>query len=259
MCFYYNTRGLWEMRIVKKFAMLCVAIPFFACIACSHGYADSLAVAQPVLSVTKVSLANDDEVSSYLPSLAKNDALNYKVHDKFATIFDSYYAAQSEAAFNFVRREKVRGFLTHWAKAALGDIEPQWEFESFCEYACLDGRFKSVANVGKAYSCSFSYSDEVYGKKYGFAVFEYDEEAPSIENLGVFETGNVAFDLAAVIADIAPNLLKTDLDLPTTTARRVAWANGEHESRPVILFTDAKGTSYYYFLGDTTYEIYKVR
>jgi hypothetical protein len=192
---------------------------------------------------------------SSLPNMIDGPAYSPETEALLEPIHDSYYAAQNESVYEFVQRDKVIGFLDQWVEHETDIENPQWNFDSFTQYRVLDHDWKHVSSADeKLYYCTFSDGAE----QFGFAVIKYDATGPSVQNYSITETPNSFYDLDAVLNNLAEKLVESDLDLATTKAERVSWLDRENNrSDETILFTDAVGVRYYYYLGDFEFALHK--
>jgi hypothetical protein len=240
------------MKLIKT-GKLAVATVFILCAltACSNAVvpeSGAITLSQPGLSAVKLSAS--------ISTADTTPVFSQEIQAQLDAVCDSYYAAQGEPAFEYMQHKNVLRFLAQWVGHRTDITEPQWNFDSFTRYQVLNHNWEPATREGQdLYYCTFS--DGV--RRYGFAAFAYNGANPSISNYSIAETDSQLFDLRAVMDDIASNLIKTGLDLSTTIAERVAWLDKENNrTDPIILFTDMNGAGYYYFLGDTAYEIHKV-
>ena len=170
-------------------------------------------------------------------------------------IYESYYAGQSDPAFEYFQHSRIQKFLAMWVKEGTGDIdEPQWDLESFTEISVLNYDLTEYDSAGPLYSCTFSDG----AGRFGYVILEYDAFGPSVSNFGVKETTPYRYDLRAHEDEIRESLAKTDIDLLTARAFCVCLYDEDREGADqAIRFTDDKGDNYICFYGDETFEIEK--
>lgn len=211
------------------------------------------------------SLAQEQEDTSQVSSQAQeqNDSSmlpsQTQVQDDSSplpqSLIDSYYAGQSDPAFEYVQHSSIQKFLGMWVKDKTGDIEnPEWNYGSFTKVGILDRNLGVLQTDNPIYSCTFS-----DGKfRTGYIIVEYDKNGPDLSNYGVKETTPYVYDLKANMAEINESLSKTDIDMSTAKAARVVLYDKENKSADQgILFTDNKGDNYIGYFGDSPFKIEK--
>ena len=171
------------------------------------------------------------------------------------TVSDSYYAGQSDPAFEYFHNSSIRRFFAMWVKEETGDLtEPQWYYDGFTKIEVMDHDFTAARPEQQLYCLPFSDGSG----RYGYLIAEYDAAGPSVSNRGVAETTPYLYDLKSNMKEISASLAKTDIDLSTARASRVYLFDKEKKrADQVIRFTDDKGDNYVCYYGDFAFETEK--
>lgn len=168
----------------------------------------------------------------------------------------SYYGGDgTAAAMAFMKHKSVQRFMAMWVHEETKDIDqPIWNYDSFARVSIRNHELKELYTDKQFYSCTFT---DGHGR-WGYCIFQYDEKESAVSNWEVKETTPYQYDLRANMKVIVDRIMKTDLDILTTSASSVYLYDEEKkQAEQVILFHD-ENAAYICYYGDAVLRMEKV-
>ena len=166
----------------------------------------------------------------------------------------SYYGGDgTAAAMAFMKHKSVQRFMAMWVHEETKDIDqPIWNYDSFARVSIRNHELKELYTDKQFYSCTFT---DGHGR-WGYCIFQYDEKESAVSNWE--ETTPYQYDLRVNMKEIVDRIMKTDLDILTTSASSVYLYDEEKkQAEQVILFHD-ENAAYICYYGDAVLRMEKV-
>ena len=168
----------------------------------------------------------------------------------------SYYGGDgTAAAMAFMKHKSVQRFMAMWVHEETKDIDqPIWNYDSFARVSIRNHELKELYTDKQFYSCTFT---DGHGR-WGYCIFQYDEKESAVSNWEEKETTPYQYDLRVNMKEIVDRIMKTDLDILTTSASSVYLYDEEKkQAEQVILFHD-ENAAYICYYEDAVLRMEKV-